>query len=81
MLVPRFDRLGSSMNKRIVKSYQDITVAEITHSDGEGVTNRAYSVRVATDPSALRQFRDLGSARDHFDGLVSQRLNCIITTR
>ena len=70
-------RLGSSMNKRIVKSYQDITVAEVTQSDGERVVNRAYSVGVATDPRALRQFRDLGSARDYFDGLVLRRLNCI----
>ena len=69
--------LGSSMNKRVVKSYLDITVAEITQSGGERVTNRAYSVGVATDPSALRQFRDLGSARDYFDELVLQRLNCI----
>jgi len=70
-------RLGPSMNKRVVKSYLDITVAEITQSDGERVTNRAYSVGVATDPSALRQFRALGSARDYFDELVLQRLNCI----
>jgi hypothetical protein len=70
-------RLGSSMNKRIVKSYQDITVAEVTQSDGERVINRAYSVGVATDPRALKQFRDLGSARDYFDELVLQRLNCI----
>jgi hypothetical protein len=65
------------MNKRIVKSYQDITVAEVTQSDGERVINRAYSVGVTTDPRALRQFRDLGSARDYFDELVLQRLNCI----
>ena len=72
ILASRFDWLGSSMNKRIVKSYQDITVAEVTQSDGERVVNRAYSVGVATDPRALRQFRDLGSARDYFDGLVLQ---------
>ena len=67
-------RLGSYMNKRIVKSYQDR--AEVTQSDGERVINRAYSVGVATDPWALRQFRDLGSARDYFDELVLKRLNC-----
>jgi hypothetical protein len=64
------------MNKRIVRSYQDITVTEITQSDRK-ITNRAYSVRVATDPEALRQFRDLGAARDYFDELVLRRLNCI----
>ena len=68
-------RLGPSMNKRVVKSYLDITVAEITQSGGERVTNRAYSVGVATDPSALRQFRDLGSARDYFHNLVVRRIN------
>jgi hypothetical protein len=70
-------RLAESMNKRTVKSYQDITVTEVTQSDGEGIIKRAYSVRVATDPSALRQFSDLGSARDYFDELVLRRLNSI----
>lgn len=66
------------MNKRTVKSYQDITVTEITQSDGE-TTNRTYSVRIATDPRALRQFRDLNAARAYFDDLVLQRLNHIIS--
>jgi hypothetical protein len=65
------------MNKRIVRSYQDITVTEITQSEGETIIDRAYSVRIATDPRALRQFRDLNAARDYFDDLVLQRLNCI----
>jgi hypothetical protein len=69
------------MNKRIVKSYQDITVAEVTQSDGERVINRAYSVGVATDPRALRRFRDLGSVRDYFNELVSRRLICITSAK
>jgi hypothetical protein len=47
----------------------------------EKTVNRTYAVRIATDPRAMREFRDLNAARDYFDGLVLQRLNCITTAR
>jgi hypothetical protein len=67
------------MNKRIVKSYQDITVTEVIESDAEDGVNRAYVVRVATQPKALHQFGDFDAACIYFDELVLQRLNRIAT--
>jgi hypothetical protein len=41
--------LASSMNKRIVKSYQDISIAEVTQCDSDNIANCAYLVRVDTN--------------------------------
>lgn len=59
--------------KRIVKSYEDITVTEVTLSDGQKVISRAYSVRVAGDPTALKQFGDLGAADTYYEELILKR--------
>jgi hypothetical protein len=74
-------RLGSPINKCVVRSYQDITITEVAQPGREKTVNRTYAVRIATDPRAMREFRDLDAARDYFDGLVLQRLNCITTAR
>jgi hypothetical protein len=68
------------MNKRIVKSYQDITVTEVIQSGGADTVSRAYLVRVATQPKALSQFVDFDAACIYFEELVLQRLNRIAAT-
>lgn len=65
------------MNKRIVKSYQDIAVIAVVRSHA---ANRAYLVRVATKRTARRLFADLDAARMYFDALVLQRLNPLTST-
>jgi hypothetical protein len=67
------------MNKRVVKSYQDITVTEVIQSDGAYTVSRAYLVRVATQPKALNRFADFEAAIIYFEELVLQRLSRIAT--
>jgi hypothetical protein len=55
---------------RLLKHYQDITVTEVL-SEGD----RTFTVRVATNPRAQRQFDDLSAADSYFDELVFNRLN------
>lgn len=63
-------RNGESMTTRIIKSHQDITLTEVTQSDGNKIINRAYSVRTARDPTASKQFGDMGAANVYFDQLI-----------
>jgi hypothetical protein len=61
--------------KRIVKSHEDITMTEVTVSDGKTIVSRAYSVRADRDPSGTKQFGDMGAADTYFEELILQRLN------
>lgn len=65
------------MKTRIVRSYQDIALIEVSDFDSAKIINRAFSVRVASDQKALRQFRDLNAARNYFADLVLRRINSI----
>jgi hypothetical protein len=62
------------MTKRILKSYADLRLTEVTLSDGRNIIERAYSVR-STDPAEQRSFGDMGSAGAYFDELILHRLN------
>jgi hypothetical protein len=68
------------MNKRVVKSHQDIAAAEIIQSDGPDTVSRVYLVRVATQPKSLNRFADFDAACIYFEELVLQRLNRIAAT-
>ena len=63
------------MSSRVVKFYNDITMTEVTQSDGKEVINRAYSVRAQDDPTSPRTFGDMASAETYFEELLLQRLN------
>jgi hypothetical protein len=63
------------MSKRIAKAYQDITLTEVTQSDGKKIVSRAYSVRAGNDPTAAKQFSDMGAAESYFEELIIGRLN------
>lgn len=60
------------MAKRVVRSYEDITLTEVTLSDGRRVINRAYSVRTRNPPDQ-RSFGAMGAAGVYFDELVLRR--------
>jgi hypothetical protein len=49
--------------KRIVKSHEDITMTEVTLSDG----------KANISPGATKQFGDMGAT--YFEELILQRLN------
>jgi hypothetical protein len=55
---------------RLLKHYEDITASEILSED-----DRTFTVRVATNPRAQRQFDDLSAADSYLDELVFKRLN------
>jgi len=61
------------MSKRIAKAYQDITLTEVTQSDCKKIVSLAYSVRA--DPTAAKQFSDMGAAESYFEELIIGRLN------
>ena len=60
------------MTKRIIKSHEDITLTEVTQSDGKNIISRAYSVRAASDPTATKQFSDMGAADTYFEQLIKR---------
>jgi hypothetical protein len=62
------------MAKRILKSYEDVTLTEVTLPSDQGIVSRAYSVRTA-DPTETRQFGDMGSAETYFEEQVLKRSN------
>lgn len=63
------------MSKRIIKADEDITLTEVTQSDGKRVLSRAYSVRAGNDPTAAKQFSDMGAAEGYLEELIIGRLN------
>jgi hypothetical protein len=63
------------MTKRIIKSHHDVTLTEVTQSDGKNIISRAYSVRAASNPTATKDFGDMGAADTYFEQLIQQRLN------
>jgi hypothetical protein len=63
------------MANKIVKTDGDVSMAEVTQTDGQTVLNRAYSVTSKSDPTARQSFGDMGSADTYFEKLQLQRLN------
>lgn len=59
--------------RRVVKSHEDITMTEVTQSDGKTIIDRAYSVRDRSDPTSTQSFGDMGAADTYFDELVLRR--------
>jgi hypothetical protein len=62
------------MAKRILKSYEDVTLTEVTLPSGQGTVSRAYSVRTS-HPADVRQFGNMGSAETYFEEQVLKRSN------
>lgn len=62
------------MKKRVLKSYETITLTEVTSSDGRSILNRAYSVK-NENPATTRSFGDMASAETYFEQLLLERLN------
>ena len=65
----------SARDAMLPLGHDDISLTEVTLSDGKNIVSRAYSVRAASDPTASKQFGDMGAADTYFDQLVMQRLN------
>ena len=64
---------GEAMSKRIIRWHQDITLTEVISAHGNQIISQAYSVRTASDPTASKQFGDLGAADTYFEQLKMQR--------
>jgi len=60
--------------QRIVKAYEDITMAEAAPPDGHRAMSPVYSVRVESDPASTQRFADMGAADIYFEELVLRHL-------